>query len=97
MAFEDILFHGQFTHRGHRVLEYPSYLLGQEGRYWNVLCSAMGNSGHLETRKEATQWIEANIKKYVRLEAYLELEEEIRKLKVRLADLELPEISHTGD
>lgn len=97
MASEDLLFHGRFTPRGHKVLEYPTYLLGQEGRYWNVLCSVMGNSGHMETRAEATRWISENIKNYVRLEAYLELEEEIRQLRVKLAEHELPEVHHTGD
>lgn len=97
MTAEDLLFHGRFTSRGHRVLEYPTYVLGKDGRYWNVLCSVMGNSGHMEKHSDALRWISMNIKGYVRLEDYQTLEAEINKLKAELAKSELTEIEHTGD
>lgn len=97
MAAEDLLFHGRFTSRGHRVLEYPTYHLGKEGRYWNVICSVMGNSGHMEKRSDAVRWISDNIKNYVRLEDYKTLEAEVQELRAKLTECDLPEIEHTGD
>lgn len=98
MASEDLLFHGRHTTSGARILEYPTYHITniRKGK-WNVLCSAYGDSGYMDDRAKCEAWVNRHIKRYVHLEAYLELEEEIRKLKAKLAEYELPEITHTGD
>ena len=97
MATEDPLFHGKHTATGKRVLEYPTYHICREGRYWNVICSAFGNSGYLATHEAALDWVERHIRNYVRIEDYLALEQENRMLKEKLAKLELTAVEHTGD
>lgn len=97
MASEDLLFHGKHTESGKRILEYPTYCIAKEGRYWNVICGELGNSGHLETKEKAQAWVERNIFHYVRLSDYQELEREIERLKVELAKHQLDPIQHTGD
>lgn len=80
MTTEDLLFHGKQTESGKRILEYPTYKVVRDGLYWNVLCSVFGNSGHLNTEAEAWAWVRRNIKHYVRLEHFQELEKRLKEL-----------------
>jgi len=94
MPAEDLLFHGKLTRDGCRILEFPTYTIGKDGPYWNVLCSSYGNSGHLNSEAEALDWVRRYIKSYVRLSDYQTLRSENEELKRKLAEYE---IDHTGD
>lgn len=97
MASEDLLFHGKHTESGKRILEYPTYHIAQSGRHWNVLCRIFGDSGYLETKAEAEEWVRKHIASYVKLEDYLVLEKENARLKAELTKLQIDPIQHTGD
>lgn len=94
MATEDLLFHGKYTSDKKRILEFPTYCIGRDGIHWNVLCSVFGNSGHLPTQEAAQEWVNRNIRQYVRLEDYQTLRRENAELRKKLAEYE---IDHTGD
>lgn len=94
MTTEDLLFHGKLTDDGKRILEFPTYKIGKDGQYWNVLCAIYGNSGHLDSEAKAIAWVNQHIGSYVRLSDYTALKKENELLRRKLAEYE---IEHTGD
>lgn len=90
MTAEDFLFHGKITEDGYRVLEYPSYEIVQlSNRQWNVLCGLKGDSGYRETKSQCQDWVNRNIKFYVKLEDHEKTKKELARVKAQLTEVEL--------
>ena len=81
MASEDLLFHGNRTPNGVKIYEYPVYKIVYLGAgQWNVLCSAFGDSGYLDTEEECKEWVRRRITNYVPLSELTALQTKLAKV-----------------